>query len=64
MDPEVEAARTRALAAGFTVSQTTGQEGLIVFQLNDGQGNYLVSHTSENGLWKRAFKRELLPPAA
>ena len=64
MDPEIEAARTRALAAGFTVATVTGQDGLIVYQLSDGQGNYLSSHTVENGLWKRAFKRGQLPPAA
>lgn len=64
MDPEVQQARTAALAAGFTVASAIGQEGRIVLQLRDAQGNYLASHTSEDGLWKRAYKRGLLPGQA
>lgn len=64
MNPEVEAARTAALAAGFTVSTVTNEIGRTVHQLADAQGNYLASHTSADGLWIRAFKRGLLPAAS
>lgn len=63
MDEQIEAGRVAAVAAGFTVTPATGQDGRELFQLFDAGGNYLATHTSEAGLWKRAFKRGLLPVA-
>lgn len=63
MDEQTQAARTAALAAGFTVAPVTGQNNQPFFQLSDAQGNYLATARTEDALWSRAFKRGLLPAA-
>lgn len=61
MTPELEAKKTAALAAGWTVQTVTNDTGRTVYQLYDPTGAYVCSHTNQDSLWVRAEKRELLP---
>lgn len=63
MDPELEAVKTAALAAGWTVKSVINESGTTVYQLHNPAGDYVVSNTSDVNLWKRAVKRGHLPAA-
>lgn len=57
MDPELEAVKTAALAAGWTVQPVVNESGTTVHQLYNPAGEYVVSGIGEALLWKRAVKR-------